>query len=73
MNKEKVDFFLHSNEVNHISNEDYDKIDYILLFWLSPAPVPLYLLLVVLNLYRTVSDTLLVDSPSQTIFFIFPK
>ena len=47
--------------------------DYILFFWLSPAPVPLYLLLVVLNLYRTVSDTLLVDNPSYTISFILPK
>lgn len=28
MNKEKDDFFLHSNEVNHINREDYDKIDY---------------------------------------------
>ncbi len=27
MNKEKEDFFLHSNEVNHISKEDYDKIE----------------------------------------------
>ena len=27
MNKEKHDFFLHSNEVNHISKEDYDKIE----------------------------------------------
>lgn len=26
MNKEKDDFFLHSNEVNHINREDYDKI-----------------------------------------------
>lgn len=27
MNKEKEDFFLHSNEVNHINREDYDKIE----------------------------------------------
>lgn len=27
MNKEKDDFFLHSNEVNHINREDYDKIE----------------------------------------------
>ena len=27
MDKEKHDFFLHSNEVNHISKEDYDKIE----------------------------------------------
>lgn len=27
MNKEKHDFFLHSNEVNHISKENYDKIE----------------------------------------------
>ena len=27
MNKEKHDFFLHSNEVNHINKEDYDKIE----------------------------------------------
>ena len=27
MNKEKHDFFLHSNEVNHISKEDYGKIE----------------------------------------------
>ncbi len=27
MNKEKEDFFLHSNEVNHINRQDYDKIE----------------------------------------------
>lgn len=27
MNKVKDDFFLHSNEVGHISKEDYDKIE----------------------------------------------
>ena len=27
MNKEKDDFFLHSNEVNHINREDYEKIE----------------------------------------------
>lgn len=27
MSNEKNDFFLHSNEVNHISKEDYDKIE----------------------------------------------
>ena len=27
MNKEKEDFFLHSNEVNHIKREDYEKIE----------------------------------------------
>lgn len=27
MNKEKHDFFLHSNEVDHVSKEDYDKIE----------------------------------------------
>ena len=27
MNKEKYDFFLHSNEVNHINREDYEKIE----------------------------------------------
>lgn len=27
MNKEKEDFFLHSNEVNHINREDYEKIE----------------------------------------------
>ena len=27
MNKEKDDFFLHSNEVGYISKEDYDKIE----------------------------------------------
>ena len=27
MNKEKDDFFLHSNEVNHINRENYDKIE----------------------------------------------
>ena len=26
MNKEKDDFFLHSNEVNHINREDYPQI-----------------------------------------------
>lgn len=31
-------------------------INYIRLFWLSPAPVPLYLLLVALNLYLTVTE-----------------
>ena len=46
---------------------------YILFFWLRPAPVPWYLLLAVLNLYRIVRDTLLVDSPSYTISFILPK
>lgn len=29
MNKEKDDFFLHSNEVNHINREDYEKIEII--------------------------------------------
>ena len=27
MNKEKDNFFLHSNVVNHINREDYDKIE----------------------------------------------
>ena len=27
MNKEKGNFFLHSNEVNHISKEDYAKVE----------------------------------------------
>ena len=27
MNNEKHDFFLHSNEVNHINKEDYAKIE----------------------------------------------
>lgn len=27
MNNDKNDFFLHSNEVNHIAKEDYGKID----------------------------------------------
>ena len=27
MNKEKEDFFLHSNEVNYINREDYEKIE----------------------------------------------
>ena len=27
MNKEKHNFFLHSNEVNHINKEDYNKIE----------------------------------------------
>ena len=27
MNKEKDDFFLHSNEVNYINREDYEKIE----------------------------------------------
>ena len=27
MNNDKNDFFLHSNEVNHIAKEDYGKIE----------------------------------------------
>ena len=27
MSNDKNDFFLHSNEVNHIAKEDYDKIE----------------------------------------------